>query len=131
MTDPTVQKTRDNQVVESWLLFYEDRLLEYAANHRMAKQMKPWLLFVQAYEDSLAESAPNLLVVLRLRRQYRNHRGRRGWTSPVQARFPHELAALTGRAPEDHWKEGRNTFHGYWREIVDLAAREAIREGLL
>ena len=161
MTDPVVTRHQENTTVESWLLFYEDRLLDYAAAREevlestpapatirsgqrygksatQAKAMnlcalaekEPWLVFIQDFECSLSD-APHLLVILRLRRQYRNHRGRRGWVGPVQVRFPNELAAITGRSPEDHFKAGRNTFHHMWREVVDLAAREAIRRGLL
>jgi hypothetical protein len=129
MEDPYAQRQRDNQQVESHLLYHEDRLLAYTVRQSVKEGV--WLTFIQDFEHSLTHTAPHLLVILRLRRQYRNHRGRRGWTAPVQTRFPHELAALTGKPAEDHFKVSRNTFQNYWREVVDLAAREAIRKGLL
>ena len=93
-------------------------------------EQEPWLMFVKDFETYLG-STPHLLVVLRLRRQYRDYRGRRGWVAPVQVRFPGEMEAITGEPAEVFFRVHRNTFHGYWREVVDLAAREAIRRGLL
>lgn len=116
--DLIARKTQDNRQVERWLLWPED------AEPKAAR-------FVDDLEGRLSAGTPHLLVVLRLRRQYRDQRGRLGWVSPVQARFPDELAAVTGLPAEDHWKSCRNTFHLYWRELLDLAAREAIRQGLL
>jgi len=155
-------RTKENQAVEGWLLFWEDRLLAYEAAReevmggksrtvmvggqrggktsateakglKLAElaQREPWLMFVKDFEAMLGSSAPNLLVVLRLRRQYRNYRGRRGWVGPVQVRYPMEVAAVTGKPAEGYFLVSRNSFHGMWRDIVDLAAREAIRRGLV
>ena len=90
-----------------------------------------WLVFIKDFNNSLAETAPHLFVVLRLRQEYRHRRGPNGWTGPCMARFPRELATMTGESEAKHFKGSRSTFHCYWREVVDLAAREAIRRGLL
>lgn len=161
MVDVAARKAADNQTVEGWLLYWEDRLLEYQAARQnvlessppktnMASggfrrsdqtgdkavklaalaEREPWLMFVRDFEEGLVDT-PHLLVVLRLRRQYRDYRGRRGWVAPVQVRFPGEMEAITGQPADGFFRVHRNTFHGYWRDVVDLAAREAIRRGLL
>lgn len=94
-------------------------------------EQEAWLGFITRFSAGLMLSQPHLHVVLVLRREYRNRRGRSGWVTPCMARFPVELAKLTGQPAVLSYRASRNTFHAYWREIVDLAAREAIREGLL
>lgn len=159
VADVAARKASDNRTVESWLLHYEDRLGRYQAARvdvlesttprpdvvtsqgfkpsdqtgikgcllaGLAEQ-EPWLGFIHDFEKALC-ATPHLLIVLRLRREYRR---KQGWVGFVQARYATELATATGGDPADHFKVSRNTFHSMWKEVVDLAAREAIRRGLL
>jgi len=95
------------------------------------RERESTLAFIVDFERQLAAAHPHLLVLLRLRRAYRDRRGRDGWMAPVMQRFPVEVAALTGDDMEKWCRTSRQTFHSYWNTVVELGVREALRWGLL
>lgn len=143
-----------------WLLYYEDRLEEYRREREDILEQFPvgpvladkpegkvsdptgrkvvcldrhrttakWLKLVEDVEKALS---PRMRVFLELRREYRYYRGRNGWMEAVRRRYAERVAAMEGVPEEEVWVEGVNTFSRWWGWIVDYAAREAARRGLL
>lgn len=150
----------ENKIVESWLLWYHERKQTYeelraelesirsSCGYVIAKppemsdptarrvvelvdklaHMEKWLKLVEDVERNLPWK---MQIFLRLRRDYRYARGRRGWTAAVQWKFASEVAERLGKEPEDTWVESRNTFTEWWNRIVEYAVRLALRRGLL
>lgn len=150
----------DNRIVAGWLLWYHERRHEYL-NRRTElihstprpegpnggqtfrisdstgqkgskladlEKTEQWLGLVAEVEQRLPWK---MQIFLRLRREYRYARGRKGWTAAVQWKFAQEVADRVGKRPEDTWVESRETFSRWWDKIVDYTARLAAKRGLL
>jgi len=89
--------------------------------------IEEWLKLLQEFEESLPREKR---IYLKLRREYRYHRGRKGWTSAIQYRFSSELQKELG-TESDNGLRHRKTYYYWWQEIVQELAREALRRGLL
>jgi hypothetical protein len=153
------QYKTENKEAEGWLLWYEERkrkLEQRRADILLSVPIGPagipttgnvsdntgrraakladlqrdeeWLRVVEEVEKRLPWKQ---LIFLRLRREYRYHRGRRGWTAAVQWRYAEAVAKRLGKDPEDTWVESRQAMNDWWRRIVEYTAREAFRRGLL
>lgn len=107
------------------------RSAERLATDKMSRT-EAWLDLIRDVEDRLPE---RLLLVLHLRREARlraNYRGgRHGWVEYVQQRYCYEMAARHHQAEEIYWRNAPETYHDWWRRIVDYTAREAARRGLI
>lgn len=149
---------QENEIVSNYLLYYHELHNEYLEKRediihykkvgrvfKDKKQGSPteskgrklidnlqkteqWLKLISEVERNLP---PELKVYLKLRREYRDARGRTGWTAAIQSKLPDELSKLTGENPETIWIESRNTFTRWWDKIVEYTARLALRNGLL
>lgn len=89
----------------------------------------------QAWVDLMkivAEGLPtHLQVFLDLRRKTRFQRGNQGWVAYVMAHYPIEMERATGKSASVHYVSHRSTFTVWWRDIVNITARLAIRRGML
>jgi len=88
--------------------------------------VEDWLDLINDFESSLPRERQ---IYLRLRREYRDCRGRKGWTSAVQYRFDNEIRRQIG--PHHDGLITRRTMTNWWAEMVLELAREALRRGLL
>jgi hypothetical protein len=154
---PTIKQ--ENKTVSDWLLNYHERLNAYkekcsqfatlgatqydgmpkgtsVGNPTQSKGMslanletdKDWLLVVEATESTLSEKKR---MFLHFRRQMVNNQysngGRPGWMDNVQYKYAEWHNRRYGC---DH-VPGRQTMLEWWKEIVEVGVRIAIRKKIL
>ena len=150
---------KDNRIAAGWLLYYHERKKEYDSRREDILYASPgpadgqprgtatgdttgskgarlaelcedgdWLALIEDVERRLPWK---MQIFLRLRREYRFARGRRGWTAAVQWRYAEEVAARLEKDPTDTWVESRSTFSRWWDRIVEYTVRAALKKNLL
>lgn len=150
---------KDNRIAAGWLLYYHERKKEYDSRREAILYASPdppdgqprgtatgdttgskgarlaelhadgaWLALIEDVERRLPWK---MQIFLRLRREYRFARGRRGWTAAVQWRYAEEVAARLKKDPTDTWIESRSTFSRWWDRIVEYTVRAALKKNLL
>jgi len=93
-----------------------------------------WLKLVEEVEAILPYK---LRLILHLRREvYKNsshqrERGRPSWIPYVQQKYCETIAKKEEKPIEEVWVSSPSTFSKWWGRIVDFAAREAAKRGLL
>ncbi len=88
---------------------------------------------VKLIEDIMKSLPLEKKVFLQLRQKYRYHRGGRGRTgayTKIQFEYAEKMSKLTGISEEEVWKEIR-TLQSWWREIIDITVRLALKRNLL
>lgn len=159
MIELDAEVKKDNQKVEEWLLWYEERKTEYLnareaiihssgpslhevtgattnisdpTGQKGAKlaELKKTEAWLRLIEEVQTRLPWKLEIFLLLRRKYR-YRGRNGWVAAVQWEFAYEVAAQLGKKPEETWVASRGTLWLWWNQIVDFTARLAAKRGLL
>lgn len=88
---------------------------------------------IQFVEDIIKMLPLEKRVFLRLRQKYNNTRGGRHRYNAyikIQIEFAEEMSRITGMSEEEVWKDER-TLKAWWREILDIAVRLALKRNLL
>lgn len=92
-----------------------------------------WLECISAVEKELPFK---LMVVLQARREAEakeniRTKGRPAWIAYAQHKYSEAMSAKLNIPQEEVWIESFSTFSRYWDEIVNIAAREAAKRGLI
>lgn len=157
---PQINIQRENELASDWLLNFNTHKKQYfeaveAANDSAAgtesgmpmstsvgrpteqkaitfvelERRRQWIMAIEKTEQILSEKQR---VFLSLRRQaeingYEPVQGRPGWVDTVQVQYAewHELRY------HRYYLPGRMTMFDWWKRIVDITARVAIRSGCL
>lgn len=158
--DALAEIKRDNEISSDWLLYYPFRKKQYyedlldienssprsevkvrtgPGNQTMQKAVKKldlshtelWLQSVEIVEGIFNEKK---LVFLQVRREaayiVKNIRGRPAWVVYVQQQYADRMAKRYNTTPERFWVS-ETTLKDWWREMVEVMARVAIKKGCL
>ncbi len=112
ITDPTARIAAQREVAGKWDIRWFEVIAE--VEKRIPEKQKVFL-------DIRREAKNN----------HSNYRGRPGWVAYVQCRYPLEMAERTGRDAAMFYIGHPNTYTHWWNRLVEFAAREAIKRGLL
>lgn len=89
---------------------------------------------VQLVEDVMQMLPLEKKVFLELRQKYNQGRGgsrnRHSAYVKIQVKYAEKMAKITGMSEEEVWKEER-TLKAWWREILNIAVRLALKRNLL
>lgn len=86
-----------------------------------------WLALIREVEVGLPEQ---YLVVIKIWREFRFMRGPHGWAAKAERKFAAEMAKIQVRDEEETFR-CKKTLEGYWSEIIEIAARMAVKDGLI
>lgn len=88
---------------------------------------------IQLVEDIIKMLPLEKRVFLRLRQKYNNTRGSRHKYNAyikIQIEFAEEMSRITGMSEEEVWKD-ESTLKKWWRELLDITVKLALKRGLL
>lgn len=88
---------------------------------------------IKLVEDILEMLPLEKKVFLQLRQKYNNSRGGRHRYNAyvkIQVEYAEKMAELTGMSEEEVWREER-TLKSWWREILDITVKLALKRNLL
>lgn len=151
---------KDNEIASEWLLYYPFRRRQYyddlldvenarpvsevniktgPGNQTMQKAVKMvelshtelWLQAVEIVESVLSEKK---LIFLEVRREaaymVKTVRGRPAWVIYVQRHYAERMAARYNTTPDKFWTN-ETTLKEWWKEMVEIVARIALKQGCL
>lgn len=152
---------RDNEIASDWLLYYPFRRRQYyedlldvenstpvsaevnvktgPGNQTMQKAVKlvelsRTELWLQCVEDVEGIFSEKKLIFLQARREaaymVKTVRGRPAWVVYVQRHYAERMAVRYNTTPDKFWVS-ETTLKEWWREIVEIVARVAIKKGCL